>query len=608
MLKCHRKIRMVVIPIFFISSTIILSLTIDLDLLRQTIEPNPGEMKTNPDLTIVSYNCTGLGERSKLKRLMTKLNSIVTKGGIVLLQETHIVDTKYLEMIWKHNFVSNGFRTNSAGVIILFHREMKIHDVYRDKNGRTIVAALENDEDKFIVVNSYFPNNHKDAINFAEDVYVKILEFQTMYPNHITFFGGDLNMCSNLNDCLNRNISNSEKLLAAVVDENNDITNLVYAYRHVNKKEGYTWRRGLIMSRLDHIFVSNSITPLITSASTDWALEASDHAAVIIQITKPDSFRIGPGSTKVNLRILENPEIAKQVEVEIVDMMNQAQKEWDPHKKLEFLKVTIRSVIASKTSEIRSEIKKEIVDKQYAANQLVEMKVKLLKNNHLDEVVKQERLNAIDLADQSTKLQLLDLRKKMSETSAFISRAKWFEYGEKSNSFFLNLEKSKQQRKIIREIKDNDKHFVSQDKVSEGITDFYRSLYSNNSPTTHIDNNNFYQYAPKLSQSQREEMDKKLTMNDLWAALSSSKDSAPGPDGIGYSFYKKYWHIVGPIILSSWEYSEHTVVMPDSHKESLISILPKEGKDLKDKKTGDQLPYQTAMLKLFPKHYQTKSH
>jgi hypothetical protein len=229
LLKCYKEIWKMVVPIFFISSTIILSLTIDLDLLRQTIEPNPGEMKTNPDLTIVSYNCNGLGDRSKLKRLMTKLNLIVSNGGIVLLQETHIVDTKYLEMIWKHNFVSNGFRTNSAGVIILFHREMKIHDVYKDKNGRTIVAALENDEDKFIVVNSYFPNDHKEAINFAEEVYVKILEYQTMYPNHITFFGGDLNMCSNLNDCLNRNITNSEKLLAAAVDENNDITNLVDA-------------------------------------------------------------------------------------------------------------------------------------------------------------------------------------------------------------------------------------------------------------------------------------------------------------------------------------------------------------------------------------------
>jgi len=298
------------------------------------------------------------------------------------------------------------------------------------------------------------------------------------------------------------------------------------------------------MSRLDHIFVSKPLLPLISKVMNDWAFEASDHAAVIIQITKPDSFKMGPGSTKVNLKILEKHEIAKQVEVEIINMLSQAPKDWDPHKMLEYLKVTIRSVIASKTSEIRSEIKKEIEEKEYSVNQLVEMKVKLLRNVNLNTDVRQARLEAIDQADQTTKLKLAELRKNMSETNSFISKARWFEYGEKSNSFFLNLEKSRQQRKIIREIKDEEKSFIGHEQVSEGITNFYRSLYSKKPSTNNNEDNDFYQFVPKLSQPHKEAMDKSLTLNDLWVALSTTKDSAPGPDGIGYSFYKKYWHIV----------------------------------------------------------------
>jgi hypothetical protein len=194
----------------------------------------------------------------------------------------------------------------------------------------------------------------------------------------------------------------------------------------------------------------------------------------------------------------------------------------------------------------------------------------------------------------------------MSETNSFISKARWFEYGEKSNSFFLNLEKSRQQRKIIREIKDEEKSFIGHKQVSEGITNFYRSLYSMKPSTNNNEDKDFYQFVPKLSQSHKEVMDKSLTLNDLWVALSTTKDSAPGPDGIGYSFYKKYWHIVGPIIQKSWEYSELTGNMPPSHKESIISILPKEGKDLKDIKNWRPITLSNCDAKIITKALSNK--
>ena len=58
---------------------------------------------------------------------------------------------------------------------------------------------------------------------------------------------------------------------------------------------------------------------------------------------------------------------------------------------------------------------------------------------------------------------------------AFVSKARWLEYGEKSNKFFLNLIKCRQKQKLIR---NNEKTYVGQDQVSRGITDFYKELYS----------------------------------------------------------------------------------------------------------------------------------
>ena len=33
------------------------------------------------------------------------------------------------------------------------------------------------------------------------------------------------------------------------------------------------------------------------------------------------------------------------------------------------------------------------------------------------------------------------------------------------------------------------------------------------------------------------------------------KDTAPGPDGIPYSVYGKFWATAGPLVLEAWKYS-----------------------------------------------------
>ena len=58
------------------------------------------------------------------------------------------------------------------------------------------------------------------------------------------------------------------------------------------------------------------------------------------------------------------------------------------------------------------------------------------------------------------------------------------------------------------------------------------------------------------------------------------KDSAPGPDGISYSFYKIYWDIFGQVLADAWAYSIKENILPQSHKESFLTLIPKSGKDL----------------------------
>jgi hypothetical protein len=55
-----------------ISSSRMLSLTIYLELLKQSVEANPGMVngRNQATLSILTYNCNGLGDKKKLRRIL----------------------------------------------------------------------------------------------------------------------------------------------------------------------------------------------------------------------------------------------------------------------------------------------------------------------------------------------------------------------------------------------------------------------------------------------------------------------------------------------------------------------------------------------------------
>ena len=589
-----------------ISNAKMTSLTIYLDLLRQNVESNPGMPVKSETFSILTYNCNGLGERKKLRRIIHKIKPIVEKGGIVLLQETHIIDTTYLKSLWNNNLESNCIKSNSAGVITLFNKNLEIIESHKDKDGRELILVLKNDNNKLIISNSYLPNDHKLSIPVIESIYLKILELQHKFPDYLTVAAGDYNVCINDSDSMNRNKTKMEINLAESIISNNKITNLVDAYRSLHKVGGFTWNRGIIYSRLDYVFVSTSLIKNITKASYDWSFESSDHAAVRIDFSLDETPIKGPGIIKVNTRILENPKVVKQIEKEISSMMEQAQPDWNPHTKLEFLKVTIRSVFSSKVSEIRKYLNTEVLELEDEINQLEDLKLNIIGKN-VNHQTTQNILN-VEKAILGLKRNLLNKRNKFSEVQTFRSKAQWFEYGEKSNKFFLNLNKCKQNQKLISKIKDNDNIYKGQEEVSKGVRDFYKSLYSDVHPDIEIDSStdNFYQYCPKLNDLDSKKLDNDLTLHELFEALKTCKDSSPGPDGIPYSVYKAFWNITGPIILESWIYSVEIKKLPRSNLESVITILPKEGKDTSDIKNWRPITLSNCDSKIITKALSNK--
>jgi hypothetical protein len=350
---------------------------------------------------------------------------------------------------------------------------------------------------------------------------------------------------------------------------------------------------------LDYIFVSRALGNNISYVNHNWAFESSDHASLAIGFLLREAPKKGPGIARVNTNILGDPNTVAQIRRELITLINQIDGNWNPHMKLEFVKVAIRSTFSTQTSYIKKNINDEVKEVEDEVNQFEELRLQTIKL-YPDVVTKTESVSAIDTAIHNLNIKLSFLRNKLSENLAFKSKAKWFEYGEKSNKFFLNLAKSRQKQKLISTIKDDDTEYNGQNEVSEGIRRFYEKLYRNK-PRIFNPNDEYYKFCPKLTTTQASTLDEDLTLNNLYSALQTCKDSSPGPDGIPYIVYKKYWDLVGPIILESWKYSLTIGKLTPSHSESVITLLPKEGKDMNDIKNWRPITLSNCDSKIIAK-------
>ena len=109
---------------------------------------------------------------------------------------------------------------------------------------------------------------------------------------------------------------------------------------------GYTWSRGPCHSRLDYIFVSKTLLGNIVNVATDWAFDNLDHAAVSCKLEMSAKISKGPGIARINCSLLDNKAYKEEIGKSIKEYLNQIPDYWNPHTKLEFVKLSIRSSFA----------------------------------------------------------------------------------------------------------------------------------------------------------------------------------------------------------------------------------------------------------------------
>ena len=85
---------------------------------------------------------------------------------------------------------------------------------------------------------------------------------------------------------------------------------------------------------------------------------------------------------------------------------------------------------------------------------------------------------------------------------------------------------------------------------------------------------------PKLSESEREEGEGRLTLKNCWEALQSMKNGkSSGNDGLTKEFYVCVFEEVAPSFLKSLNYAFTVGELSTSQKQAVITLIEKDGRD-----------------------------
>ena len=129
---------------------------------------------------------------------------------------------------------------------------------------------------------------------------------------------------------------------------------------------------------------------------------------------------------------------------------------------------------------------------------------------------------------------------KIARRTAIRSKARWMEFGEKSNKYFLSLEKCHRSKNSINCFQNKQGILIhNQKKILNKLANYYENLYFDNEQ---CDENNCYDFVtelnlPTITEEECKECDKPITSKECLTALSQlSNNKSPGLDRFSIEF------------------------------------------------------------------------
>jgi len=159
------------------------------------------------------------------------------------------------------------------------------------------------------------------------------------------------------------------------------------------------------------------------------------------------------------------------------------------------------------------------------------------------------------------------------------SRVQILEEGEKNTKIFLNLEKSRQNRKNITSLSVDGKRVNDPSQILNEEVKFYKNLYTSNKT---VENHNIYlnetTFDHILTDTEGNACEGPISINECLLAINGMKtNKSPGLDGLTVEFYQKISNQISPLLHKSICQSYDKGELTRSQKQSIFSLIFKKG-------------------------------
>lgn len=218
----------------------------------------------------------------------------------------------------------------------------------------------------------------------------------------------------------------------------------------------------------------------------------------------------------------------------------------------------------------------------------------------------QEQIDQIGFSEALQHQELdaqLELNKALSFQEALWkekAKMKWYSHGDRNTAFFHKVTKIRHVFKQMSILKCGNAVLDNPQDIERHVVDFYSNLYASNNVC--LDNGLVESVIPSLVfETDNNFLTNVPTMVEVKEAVFSlDRNSAPGLDGFGGSFYHTFWDIIGKDVHNSvLHFFVHGWIFPNL-KSNVITLIPKfDGAD----KIEDYRPiaYANFQLKIISK-------
>ena len=526
---------------------------------------------------VTTYNVRGLKDEAKLRHLINHYSKTISnknKDVVACFQETYLESHGKIPYLWRGNFHLTPGDRNSGGCLSLLSPHINIVESKDLGNRAHILACQRSNETRvsFIVANIYAPcPNSVGKIDFFTEVFETISSFEITHECSNIVVAGDFNLIFASHEMKNRLHTTQEKRVASAVAQMVEEADLRDVW---DTNRGFTWNRSKtdVFSTIDRILFYKDFLKL-EYLKINWSLSLSDHGAVETGFSFPNKEnRPRMRIPRLDPSLAKSPETSGLLYNEFYNMLQTMPQGWDPHKKLEFAKVCIRSV----AEKIQADRKRKERLEEEILNEELDEAITILEQDDLTE----NRTNALLSQVEELRLRKAVLIEEKGKRLAERLGSKWYNEGEKSTRYFMRLLKRAAPDDFESITREDGTMVEDKDGIAREICEYYRKLYESFDNVIEQDDDTFFANISPISDPDESELVKPLTVDELRGTLQSCQDSSPGPDGIPYSILGLLWPIYGPLLVDAWNHSLQSGKLPPSHKLSYLKLIPKAGKDL----------------------------